>query len=78
MSAPPARPRARRYMRDALTIGTRLRCRRDGTVVEVRQVHRVDKLVECVAEGDVRRFVLAFSEIRRSYELLSEFERGIK
>lgn len=75
MSAPPAKPRARRYMRDVLTIGARLRRRRDGAIVIVRQVHRVDREVQCVFEafgGGV--FMLTFSQIRREYELLTPLE----
>ena len=66
----------RRRMRDVLTIGTRLRRRRDGALVRVRQVHRAER--RCEAQVIRTRpwprigpvFVVTFEEIAADFDLL--------
>jgi hypothetical protein len=63
-------------MRDRVTIGQRWQRRRDGKVVEIRQVHRADREVEVrfvedkVGAATRIRRCLSFTELRTRWRLV--------
>lgn len=66
---PFGRARARRAMRDRVTIGQEWRRRRDKVVGEIVQVHRADREVEIQAGNEV--LLVGFTDLRTKWALLS-------
>lgn len=67
-------------LRDLLRVGQRLYRLRDGAVLEIRQVHRADRMIEaCYVSAPLtqsaallprRRYLVGFPDLVEGYELL--------
>ena len=72
--------KVRRWMKNELRIGQRWRRNRDGVVIVIAQVHRVDRMCECyyeqaLEETDMpRRFGLDFTVLRSDHQVLCSME----